>query len=79
MTIHATVTIVENRLVAFLSDGRKLDGGDFRTMANVLYRAGVPDEDVQYCWSEGHRMITAGQQVALRAELSRLKNELPPH
>lgn len=79
MSIHANVTLVENRLVAALSDGRKLDRGDFRAMADALFRAHVPATDVRYQWGTGQRMITAGLQVALRAEIARLERETDEH
>lgn len=73
MPIRATVTLVNYRFVAALSDGRQLDGGDVRNMADVLFRAGVSANDVNYEWGEGRRMITSGQQVALLAEIRRLQ------
>lgn len=73
MPIHATVTLVEQRFVAMLSDGRQLDRSDVRKMADALFRAGVSANEVSYEWGEGLRMITSGQQVALRAEIRRLQ------
>jgi hypothetical protein len=36
-------------------------------LADELHRHGIKAEYVQYEWRSGQRMITAGQQVALRA------------
>lgn len=73
--MHATVSMIENRLVAELSNGRQIDRGDFRAMAEALFRAGVSAHAVQYEWRAGQRMITAGQQVALRAEIAHLTHQ----
>lgn len=73
MPIHATITLVEQRFLAALSDGRQLDRSDVRKMADALFRAGVSANEVSYEWGEGRRMITPGQQVALRAEIRRLQ------
>jgi hypothetical protein len=75
MSNRATVTLVELRFVAAVSDGRQLDRGDIHEMAEALFRAGVPADDVRYEWGVGRRMITSGQQVALRAEIRRLERE----
>lgn len=72
MAITAIVTCFKNQFVAALSDGRSIEHSDFREMGHALFCAGVMANDVQYEWREGQRMITAGQQVALRAEISRL-------
>lgn len=50
-----------------------MDRGDFRKMADALFHAGVSANDVSYEWGGGRRMITSGQQVALRAEIRRLQ------
>lgn len=75
MAIHATVAFCHNEFVADLSDGRRLAQPDFRAMAEALVNARVRAGDVQYEWKAGQRMITAGQQVALRAEMRRLERE----
>ena len=75
MTTCATVTIVEGRFIAALSNGQQLDRSDFREMADALFRAGVLADDVRFEWGDGRRMITSGQQVALLAELRRLERE----
>lgn len=76
MSIRATVAFAENNFVATLSDGRQFLRGDFREMAYALFHAGVPAHAVEYEWRAGQRMITAGQQVALRAETGRLEREI---
>jgi hypothetical protein len=76
MPIHATVTLVNHRFFAALSDGRQLDREDVRKMADALFRAGVSAHDVSYEWGEGRRMITPGQQVAMRAEIRRLQSQV---
>lgn len=74
MTISATIVLFKNEFIASLSDGHRIEQSDLREMANALHRAGVLVGDIQFEWngSAGQRMITAGQQVALRAELRRL-------
>lgn len=75
MGIHASVALFKNEFVATLSDGRKIEQADWRGLAGNLYQAGVEPNDIDYEWQAGQRMITAGQQVALRAEIRRLKRE----
>jgi hypothetical protein len=75
MSIHASVTLTQGGFVAALSDGRRVDRPDFREMAEALHRAGVGAEAVSFAWDAGQRMLTAGQQVALRAELRRLDTD----
>ncbi len=75
MSICATITLVEHRFVAALSDGRQLDRDNVHGMAGALFRAGVSADTVRYEWGVGRRMITSGQQVALRAEIRRLARE----
>lgn len=75
MAIYATVAFCHHEFVAELSDGRRLAQPDFRAMAEALVHARVKEGDVQYEWKAGQRMITAGQQVALRAEMRRLERE----
>ncbi|MBS1139106.1 MAG: hypothetical protein H6R13_559 [Proteobacteria bacterium] len=74
MTITASIVLFRNEFIASLSDGRRIEQSDLRQMADGLHRAGILPNDVQFEWSgsAGQRMITAGQQVALRAELRRL-------
>jgi hypothetical protein len=44
-------------------------------MAYALFSAGVPASEVRFEWRSGLRMITAGQQVSLTAEIVRLERE----
>ena len=72
MATTASVMFQKNEFVATLSDGRRIERSDWREMALALYTAGVDGSAVEYEWRTGQRMITAGQQVALRAEIRRL-------
>ena len=73
MTTCATVAFFKNEFVATLSDGRHIEQSDLHAMAALLAHAGV--QAVKFEWHAGQRMITAGQQVALCAELRRLKQD----
>lgn len=80
MSIDATVTVVENKFLATLSDGREITKANLSEFAIALARSGVSAGGIRFRWSAGHRMITAGQQVALQAEIARLvrqPDELP--
>ena len=79
MTTTASVMFQKNEFVATLSDGRRIERRDWREMALALYSAGVDSNAVEYEWRTGQRMITAGQQVALRAEIRRLASTATPH
>ncbi|NTV69889.1 MAG: hypothetical protein HGA71_07060 [Azonexaceae bacterium] len=72
MTITASIAFFKSEFVASLSDGRHVERHGWREMAQALYELGVEDTAVEYEWHNGQRMITAGQQVALRAEIRRL-------
>ncbi|HSG22182.1 MAG TPA: hypothetical protein VLA64_04405 [Azonexus sp.] len=69
MAVQANVAFFKNEFIATLSDGRHFELSGLHEMANALYRAGVTANSVQYEWQSGWRMITAGQQVALRAAI----------
>lgn len=75
MVIYATVSFFKKEFVAELSDGRRVGQPDFRKMAEALFCAGVLADDVSFEWKAGQRMITAGQKVALCAEVRRLARE----
>ncbi|MFN4325109.1 MAG: hypothetical protein ACK4FP_04370 [Azonexus sp.] len=79
MTITASITLIKNEFVATLSDGRRFEKPDMHELAHVLTRAGIHACDVQFEWngSAGQRMITAGQQVAMRAEMRRQERDHP--
>lgn len=78
MTLRASVLCFKGEFVAELSDGRKMVQPDLNTMAVALFRVGVPSCNVDYAWRSGTCMITAGQQVALSAQVSRLEREFQP-
>ncbi|MDE2442529.1 MAG: hypothetical protein KGP14_16050, partial [Betaproteobacteria bacterium] len=73
MTTSASIVLFKNEFVATLSDGRHIQRNELREMAAALASEGVHACDVQFEWngSAGQRMITAGQQVAMRAEIRR--------
>ena len=73
MSITSNVGYFRNAFVAILSDGRHIEQPDFLLMARSLVHAGVPANSVFFEWKSGQRMVTAGQQVALRAEMRRLE------
>ncbi len=73
MAITANVAFFKSEFVAELSDGRHVERHDWREMAKALHELGVASNDVAYQWHNGQRMITAGQQVALKAEINRLR------
>ncbi len=77
MTINASVVLEKNEFVAELSDGRQIRQSGVREIAGALHRAGVLAQNAQCEWRAGHRMLTAGQQVALNAEMRRLEHLLP--
>ena len=74
MAISASVAFFKSEFVAALSDGRRIERHDWREMAHALYELGVSCNAIDYEWHTGQRMITAGQQVALRAEIKRLSH-----
>lgn len=73
--LQATVAFFRNQFVATLSDGQHVEQPGLGEMASALYRAGVRSCAVNYEWHAGQRMITAGQQAALRAEIHRLEGD----
>ena len=75
MTIQAIILLIKNEFIAELSDGRQIRQPEFRAMAFALYSAGVTARNTQFEWRTGHRIMTAGQQVALTAEIVRLERE----
>jgi len=77
MTMSANVVLEKNEFVAELSDGRRFRQGGLLEIAAVLHGVGVRAENARCEWHAGHRMLTAGQRVALNAELRRLES-LPP-
>ncbi|WP_434516022.1 hypothetical protein AB6Q56_05010 [Dechloromonas sp. ARDL1] len=75
MTTTASIILFKNEFVATLSDGCRIQKSELRELADALIHAGVHINGVQFEWngSSGQRMITAGQQVAFRAEMRRLE------
>jgi hypothetical protein len=79
MAITASVAFFKSEFVAALSDGRRIECHDWREMAQALYEIGVQCSAIEYQWHTGQRMITAGQQVALKAEIRRLAHAASSH
>jgi len=79
MAIKANIAFFKGEFVASLSDGRRVERHEWREMAQALFDLGVDDGAVEYEWHTGQRMITAGQQVALRAEIRRLGHVAASH
>ena len=75
MPTHASITLTKNLFVAALSDVRRFEQADLRELAHTLFHAGVPASEIRYEWRAGLRMITAGQQVRLSAEMRRLERD----
>jgi len=81
MSIHANVLLCKNEFIAELSDGRKIEQADLHALSVALHGAGVQAKDMHCDWRTGHRLMTAGQQVAMQAEMRKLeraeRNEAP--
>jgi hypothetical protein len=77
MANQASISLIRNVFVATLGDGRRIKHADLHKMAYALFRAGVLSSDVKFEWHAGLRMITAGQQASLIAEIRRLEREKP--
>ncbi|MCL2523967.1 MAG: hypothetical protein FWF20_01170 [Betaproteobacteria bacterium] len=77
MAVQAVVLLRKGEFFAELSDGRRLVHGELCGLAESLQQAGVLAVDTRCEWRSGHRMLTAGQQVALQAELCRLEKQRP--
>jgi len=75
MTIQATISLVGEAFFATLGDGRRITQCDLRRMAYALHHVGVASGDVRFEWRAGLRMVTAGQQISLIAEIARLERE----
>ena len=76
MANQASVSLVKNTFFATLGDGRRIKHSDLNKMAYALFCAGVSASTIKYEWHAGLRMITAGQQAALSAELTRLEHDI---
>ncbi len=79
MTIQAIVLLKRSEFLAELGDGRRLAHHELCGLAESMHRAGVLAADMRCEWRSGHRMLTAGQQVALSAEMLRLEREDARH
>lgn len=80
MLVSAIISASRTEFCATLDDGRRIEVEDFFALARVLIGLGVPAHALKFEWCAGQRMITAGQQVALAAEmrlLARKSAELP--
>lgn len=79
MKTTASIILFKNEFIATLSDGRHIERSDLRELAGALANAGVQANNVSFEWngSSGQRMVTAGQQVALCAEMRRLTRQHP--
>ena len=75
MALQASIAHFKNQFVAQLNDGRSIEQADFRSMAQALFGVGVVEADISFDWCPGQRMVTAGQQVGMRAEMRRLERE----
>ena len=73
--VRASVALIGEEFVANLSDGRRVRRSDFLELAEALYQAGVRAEGVTFDWNTEHRLITAGQKVAICAEMRRREVE----
>lgn len=69
MTIQASIALFMDQFTATLSNGQRIERSGLAKMADALHRAGVTANAVNYEWRAGLQMITAGQQVALRAAI----------
>jgi hypothetical protein len=79
MAIQVIVVLKKGEFLAELSDGRRLAHNELCGLAEAMHRAGVLAGDMRCEWRSGHRMLTAGQQVALSAEMLRLEKEEARH
>lgn len=73
MQLQANVTMLKEGFVAELSDGRQISQSGLKEIACVLSRAGVSAKEVTGEWRPGRRILTAGQQTALKAEMRQLE------
>ncbi|MDR0776357.1 MAG: hypothetical protein LBE81_06935 [Azonexus sp.] len=79
MAIQAIVLLKRGEFLAELSDGRRLTHNELCGLAEAMHQAGVLAVDMRCEWRSGHRMLTAGQQVAFGAEMLRLEKEDARH
>ena len=75
MTITANVTLDKKNFIAELSNGQRLAASDLRLLAGMLQKTGVVAKDINYDRRDGHRLLTAGQQVALCAAIRQAERQ----
>lgn len=73
MTISANVAGLQGNFHAVLSDGRTITAADLYAVASALFEAGVASHAVKHEFHAGQRMLTAGQRVAIFAEIRKLE------
>ncbi len=71
--LSAHVGACHSAFVASLSDGRCIAAASLQNLARELCRSEVLPRCVRFEWRAGERMLTAGEQVALNAELRSLQ------
>jgi hypothetical protein len=74
MAISAGVAGARDRYLATLSDGQRLERPNLRALAQALHGAGVTAGRVSSVRHPGQPIITAGQEVALVAEIRKLED-----
>lgn len=75
MLLTAIISASKTDFCATLSDGRIVEVSDLCDLASALICLGVQAQAVKFEWCAGQRMMTAGQQVALAAEMRYLARE----
>ena len=73
MSISVIVVATKDFFVAKSSDGWQMEAHTLSDLAKELHFHGVTAKAVRCQWQPGERMMTAGQQVALNAEIRRLE------
>jgi hypothetical protein len=69
MSVNAKILLRNEVFIAEISDGRRIEHPDFFDMAQALCGMGVRANRLQFDWRGGTKMITAGIQVAMMAEM----------
>lgn len=73
-TLRALVSCKDTGFIAKISNGKVMHADNPEALAKLLFKEGVPDEEV-HCsdWREGDASPSVGQVIALKSELQRLK------